>query len=298
MRVGLLLPATLLAASLGGCGDLPEPFKDNPGATALRLSAPPPSRLAVPLPADSLLSNEGAALWASDTAGSLDDLSVPAEAHPVRRGDWTLVLAATLAGETVVPHYTVLTPGGQVRGRIDGAPVPGARWADADAAAIAATARDEAPRIADLLTGIQASIRNGDPNSLMHRPARIFLGGVTGAPGDGDHVLADGLRHQLAFHGDLFAATRSDADYSVVAAVGVATPKDGQQVVEIDWHVLDAAGHDAGNVTQINSVPAHSLDLGWGDVADAATVEAANGIQQVIDNNAGRHDKPVAPPRS
>ncbi len=294
---GSLLGAVLLS-SLAGCGDLPEPFKDNPGPTAIRLSAPPPARRAGPVPADSLLSNEGSALWASDTAASLDDQSVPAEAHPVRRGDWTLVLAATLAGDTVVPRYTVLMPGGQVRGRIDGTPVAAVQWADADAAALAATAKDEAPKIADLLTGIQASIRNADPNSLMHRPAKIFLGGVSGAPGTGDKELEDGLRHQLAFHGDLIAETGREADYRVVAAVGLAPPKGGQEVGEIDWHVLDATGHDAGNVTQINSVPAHSLDAGWGDIADAASVEAANGIQQVVDNNAGRHDKPVAPPKS
>ncbi len=285
-----------MLAPLAGCGDLPEPFKDNPGPTALRLSAPPPARLSVPVPAASLLTNEGAALWAADTARSLDDQSVPAEAHAVRRGDWTLVLAASLAGETVVPTYTVLTPGGRVRGALRGAAVPASQWADADATALAATASAEAPKIADLLTGIQASIRDADPNSLMHRPAKVALGGVSGAPGSGDRELEDALRHQLAFHGDLIADAAAGADYRVVASVGVASPKDGQQVVEIDWHVLDGAGHDAGNVTQINAVPAHSLDLGWGAVAEAAATEAAGGIQQVIDNNAGRHDKPVPPP--
>ena len=294
-RLRALLALPLL---LAGCGDLPEPFKDNPGATALRLAAPPPARLAVPVPAASMLSNEGASLWARDMAGSLDDQSVPAEAHAARPGDWRLVLAASLAGDTVIPTYTVLTPTGQVRGALRGTPVPATEWADADPKALAATATAEAPEVADLLTGIQASIRQADPHSLMHRPAKLFLSGVTGASGTGDAELATALHHQLAFHGDVFADGPRGADYTVAATVGIASPKDDQQVVEIDWHVLDAGGHDAGNVTQLNAVPAHSLDAGWGEIADAAATEAANGIQQVIDRNAGRDDKPVPPPKA
>jgi hypothetical protein len=61
--------AALLA--LTACGDLPQPFLGRPGATAQRLSQPPPSRLAVPAPAQSLLPDAGANAWAGAVADAL-----------------------------------------------------------------------------------------------------------------------------------------------------------------------------------------------------------------------------------
>ena len=57
--------------------------------------------------------------------------------------------------------------------------------------------------------------------------------------------------------------------------------------------MTDPAGHEAGKVSQLNSVPAGSLDGPWGAIALAAATEAAGGIHEVIDRNAGRLDKPV-----
>ena len=53
-------PALLLLLLLAACGALPQPFFGNPGATGSRLAEPPPSRLAIPTPSQSLLSDEAA----------------------------------------------------------------------------------------------------------------------------------------------------------------------------------------------------------------------------------------------
>ncbi len=294
------MKAIALAASLlillAGCGDLPMPFKDRPGATALRLATPPPARLAVPPPTKALLASDGAGLWASDMAAALDDQEVPAEAINPVRGDWRLVLTATLTGNQVIPGYTVLNPRGVVRGQTEGKPVAAAAWANADPATLKRVAIDAAPDVAGMLTGIQAAIRQADPNSLMHRPARIWLTGVTGAPGDGDRALFAAIRVQLRSLGDIVQSTGTGADFTLTGTVGVAIPKDGQQIVELDWHVLDAIGREAGKVSQLNAVPEHSLDGAWGDVAQAAGMEAASGVHDVIVRNSGRNDKPLAPP--
>ncbi len=282
--------------TLAGCGDLPMPFKDRPGDTALRLAAPPPARLAVPPPANALLANDGATLWARDVASSLDDQEVPAEAMVPVRGDWRLVLAANVAGDSVVPSYTVLTPRGAVKGKAAGRPVPASAWANADPVTLKKVADDAAPDIAAMLTGIQAAIRQSDPNSLMHRPARIWFTGVTGAPADGDRALASAVRTQLKSLGDIVLDSDKGADFTLTGTVGVASPKDGRQIVELDWHVLDAQGREAGKVSQLNAVAEHSLDFGWAGVAQAAGVEAASGVHQVVVNNSGRNDKPLAPP--
>lgn len=293
-HAGALAPLLLVA----GCGDLPMPFKNNPGDTALRLAAPPPTRLAVPQSGATLLENGGAALWSRDLASALDDQSVPAEAITPARGDWRLVATARLAGEQVIPHYAVYTPQGMLRGAIDGAPVSASAWSNADPATLQRVAQAAAPDIVTLLTGIRAEIRAEDPHSILHRPAKIYFPGVKGAPGDGDTALAQNLRTQLAMRGDVVQSAPSGADYTVTGTVGVASPKDGTQAVDIEWHVVDDQGHEAGNVSQLNAVPVHALDGAWGDVALAAATEAAGGIHEVIANNSGRNDKRVKPPKS
>jgi hypothetical protein len=291
------LPLTALL-TLAACGDLPMPFKDRPGDTALRLAAPPPARLAVPSPSKALLANDGAILWARDMAAALDDQEVPAEAIVPTRGDWRLILTAAVSGDSVIPSYTVLTPRGAIKGQTEGKPVAAAAWANADPATLKQVADAAAPDIAAMLTGIQAAIRQADPNSLMHRPARIWFTGVTGAPGDGDRTLATAVRTQLRALGDILLSSADGADFTLTGTVGVASPKDGHQVVELDWHVVDATGREAGKVSQLNAVPAHLLDGSWGDTAQAAGVEAATGVHQVIVNNSGRNDKPLPPPHA
>ena len=227
MRVLLLLLPLLLAR----CGDLPMPFKYNPGATALRLAVPPPARLAVVTPGRAMLADDGAKRFAADLASALDDQSVPAMAVKPVAGDWRLETAATLAGTEVVAHYTVLTPEGAVKGSVDGAPVPAASWANADPAALKDAADRAGPDIAALLTGIRAAEREADPHSLMHRPAKVFFPGVSGAPGDGDDALAEAMRRELPQHGDLVVDAAAGADYVLEARVTVSKPKDGQQAV-------------------------------------------------------------------
>ncbi len=185
-----------------------------------------------------------------------------------------------------------------MRGRASGKPVPASAWANADPGTLKQVADEAAPDVAAMLTGIQAAIRQADPTSLMHRPARVWLTGVSGAPGDGDEALADAIKHSLRGLGDVMAGSRHGADFTVVGTVGVASPRDGQQAVEIDWHVLDAGGHEAGKVSQLNAVPEHTLDGAWGEVAEAAGTEAGSGVHQVIVNNSGRNDRPLPPPRS
>lgn len=289
--------ALVLSLVLTGCGDLPMPFKYNPGATALRLAAPPPTRLAVPAPGRAMLSDDGAKRFAADLAGALDDQAVPAEAMLPVRGDWRLDATATLAADAVTPHFTVLTPLGAVKGSVDGKPVPAQAWANADAATLKAEADAAGPDIAALLTGIRAAEREADPHSLMHRPARIFFEGVRGAPGHGDDDLADAMRREIPMHGDVVVASRAEADFLLGARVAVSAPKDGQQQVELSWRVIDPVGHEAGKVSQLNAVATGTLDGRWGDVALAAAAEAAGGIHEVIDRYSGRRDKPVAPPK-
>jgi hypothetical protein len=277
----------LLAVSLAGCGELSRPFAGNPGATARRLSQPPPARLAVPVPAVALMADAAGAALADALATALQAQDVPAVAGPSHPGDWSLVTGAELRGAEVVPVFTVQNPAGQDQGATEGAAVPVAAWADGAPQTVRRVAESAAPNIAQLLTRIEAARRQSDPNSLVNRPARVFFKGVHGAPGDGDTALARQIRAQLPGLGPVVQDTAAGADFVLEGEVATEPRAGNMTQVEIEWRVDDATGRECGRVAQLNEVPAGTLSHYWGDVAVAVVQEAAGGIRDVILNQTG-----------
>ena len=277
-----------LLCALVGCGDLPEPFRGNPGATARRLAQPPTPRLAVPAPADALLPDESSQLFAEALAAGLQAQEVPAVAAGVRANDWQLVTTAEQRGGTVVPKYRVVNPQGEDKGNIEGAPVETQAWAQAKPDFLISVATDAAPRISDLLTSIQTSILRADPNSLYNRPAKVQLLPVTGAPGDGNAALTRQMKTRLAALGPLVQDSASDADFIIKGEVLMVRLPNAQQRVEIVWTVRTGGGDERGKVMQLNEIPAGTLDRYWGDVAIIVATEAAGGVNDVIARQSGR----------
>ncbi|WP_236622927.1 hypothetical protein [Kozakia baliensis] len=290
----------LVPAFLGGCVDMPRPFGD-PGREAQRLALnTPPPRLAIPTPGESLLDNKAAALWAKDMTEGLLSQSVPAVAQSVKPGDWWLNMTATLQGDQVVPRFVVMTPKGEARGHQDAPPIPASLWNQGDPQMLSQLSAQEAPQIANVLTGIQAAMMQQDPQSLKRRPARVYFQGVDGAPGDGNVALARAFATSFPDENDHFQQTAKGADYIVHAVVKISDGPKGlmghpQQHIEIVWHTLAADGKEAGAATQLHDIDAHSLDKAWGDVAMAAADEAAGGVRQIITNYSGRDHKPLPP---
>ncbi len=294
MRRLLLLPFLL---SLSCCGDLPQPFAENPGAAALRLAVPPPSRLDVPVPRGAMLANREARIWSEALTVSLLQKEVPAVAQPVRRGDWHLEVTARLRGAEVLPTYRIVGPNGRVQASEDGTPLPAGSWISADPELLHANASLAAAQINAMLSGIQAREAQADPNSLLNRTTRIWFTGVTGAPGNGNIELARQMAVLLPDEHDTLQTDARRADYTVSGHVSVSAPDPkakNMQHVEITWTVRNARGHEAGKATQLHDVPAHSLDGFWGDVAIAAAQEASGGIHEVISNNEGKPRRPPA----
>ncbi len=279
--------AALLA--LAGCGDLPQPFLGHPGATAERLAQPPPSRLAVLPPAQSLLPDAGADVWAGAVADALRTEEVPATATDGthQRSDWSLVLSAEVRGAEVVPSYAVQNPSGEPQGVSEGAPVSTADWAGGDPAVLKAAAVQAAPGIASLLGRIEAARRQSDPNSLLNRPARIYFTGVTGAPGDGNSSLPLQMRAKLGAMGLVVQDAASGADFSLAGQVQTAPGAKGTMRIELQWIVSDSKGAERGRIVQLNEVPPGTLDRYWGDVAVAVADEAAGGVRDVVLNASG-----------
>ncbi|WP_428390507.1 hypothetical protein [Lichenicoccus sp.] len=284
--------------ALSACGTLPHPFEGHPGAAGRRLAVPPPARLAVPTPTAALLGPPGAALLAHDLSAALLAQEVPAMAVPAKRGDWQLRIATERSRGMVTPRYSVLSPSGEIRGTVEGLPLSAAAWQAGDAATLDRAANDAGPKLASLLTGIEAAQMQSDPHSLMNRPAKIYFSGVSGAPGDGNISLARQMAVSLPDGGDVIQNTRHGADFTLHGKVTLTHLDRRTDHVEIVWTVDRASGAEAGKVAQLNDIPAHTLDTYWGDVAIVVAHEAAGGIRQVITNNSGRANKPPATPVS
>lgn len=283
---------------LAGCIDVPHPFS-NPGKTARELAAKaPPARLDVPTPTDALLPQAAAQAWAKNVSDQLLQQTVPAMPQAVRKGDWWLKLSAEMRGQNVVPIYTIMTPQNTVRATQEGAAVPAQIWASGEPAMLTTVALDAAPRIADTLTGIQADDMEKDPQSLKHRPARVYFPGVVGAPGDGNISLSRAFASFFKKTPDTLQTSKTDADFTVNAHVTLTDGPAGttghpQQHIEIVWQVVDKAGKEAGAATQLHDIDAHSLDHYWGDVAVIAAQEAAAAVDQILDRYSGRGNTPL-----
>ena len=285
-------PLLLVLLALSACGDLPQPFLGRPGATAARLAQPPPSRLTVPLPQQSLLPDQAAEAWAGAVAEALLAEEVPAVAGRTSRGrDWTLLLSAEVRGNEVVPSYTVQNPAGEPQGMSEGAPVPTRAWAEGTPAVLQAAAAQAAPGIASLLGRIDAARRQSDPTSLQNRPARIHFTGVSGAPGDGNTSLPVQMRAKLSGLGLLVQDSAQGADFTLAGQVQTAPGASNSSRIELQWIVSDAKG-ERGRVVQLNEVPRGSLSRFWGDVAVVVADEAAGGVRDVVLNSGGSRAQP------
>ncbi len=288
--------ALALTLALAACGDLPQPFLDNPGATAVRLSVPPPAKLVVSPPPSALLPDRDAVAWAHAVAAALVAEELPALVEPAKKGEWRLTLSAELANDVVTPRYTYVDPHGQTHGDVVTAPIPAAAWASGDSQVYNKAALEAAPQVLGLVRAVEASVKQSDPNSLYNRPARIFFSGVTGAPGDGNSSLARDMRAKLPDTGDQLTDTLQNADFLLAGTVRVTDVAGNQQQVEIHWIVKDPSGQIAGDVAQGKDLPHGMLDNFWGEIASVITAEAAGGVHEVITNYSGRRRPAPAGP--
>ncbi len=285
-----------LLLTLAGCGGLPRPFAGAPGSLARQLATPPPARLAIPSPNNAWLTESDANSFAAAVTNGLRGMEVPAFATAAQPGDWRIDITAASAGADVILTFTVRDAGGAARGTISAAPVPISTWAAPTPAVIGKVAAGVVPDLGTLLTNIEAARRANDPNSLVNRPARVYVPDVTGAPGDGNVALARQMRRELPRLGMRLLEKPDRPDFTVAGVVKIAPIADGQESVEITWVIKDAAGAEAGKIAQLNAVPRGSLNGLWVDVAVVVAQEAAGGVRDVISNRIGAREIPRKKP--
>ena len=112
---------------------------------------------------------------------------------------------------------------------------------------------------------------------------RVWVAGVSGAPGDGDTALAGALRRALLRLGARIAGAEGESDYQIVGKVELTPPSIGRQEITIRWVVNGADGSELGDVVQRNAIRAGALDRPWGAVAGVIAAAAGPGIIEVMD---------------
>ncbi|HEY4174071.1 MAG TPA: hypothetical protein VGM42_13655 [Rhodopila sp.] len=285
--------ALLLCLSLAACGDLPEPFLGNPGATARRLAQPLTPVLAIPPGTDTLLPDAANQELAKQVAAALVATEVPAIVRTPEKNDWRVITKAQQQGDSVTPVFSVQDPKGKEEGSAEGEKVPLHAWANPNPALLEQIAAEAGPRIGAVLTSIRIAHDKADPHSLYNRQAKVLVSDVTGAPGDGDDALTRQMRARLAVLGPIVLTTPTGADFVVQGQVKVVPIPKGQERVEIQWIVKTASGDERGRVVQLNNIPAGTLDHYWGDVAVVVASEASNGVNDVVLRQSG-HDPNAA----
>jgi hypothetical protein len=274
-------------AALAGCGDLPQPFRGQPGALGARLARPPAYRLAVPAPPGAMLTDADAEAYSRLLAEALLAQEVPAVDGPAWPLDWQLVVTASRQGERIVPRYALRDADGRALGEHAGRAIAFRDWAEGGEAVLRDAATEAAPALAALVGRADALRRTGDEQAVGAGPPVVLLQPVRGAPGDGNRSLTTRMAARLAALGMQVQDTAEGAGFAVQGMVTVTPPERGLQRVEIVWTVSRRDGYDLGRVLQLNEVPNGALNGLWGDVAFVVAEEASGGVRDVIANAGG-----------
>jgi hypothetical protein len=114
------------------------------------------------------------------------------------------------------------------------------------------------------------------------QPTAIAVPLVVGASGHGNRELAEAMRLAMGGTGLPVVEDRREGALTIVGEVEVKPADGAQQAVALNWKVLAPNGALLGTIAQNNTVPAGSLDRGWGETAMYAAEAAAGGIFELL----------------
>lgn len=165
------------------------------------------------------------------------------------------------------------------------------------------SASDVVPRLSDQAGFVSKQVlallaEDGDPAAAAsaggsddQQSFEIAVGGISGAPGDGNRALAQSIKAALAAKGVRVSDDRKGGGWRIECVVSVSSLSATEDRVQLVWKLLDPAKKEAGTLTQENPVPKGRLAKKWGEVASFASEAAADGIWQIIQQIRARKDK-------
>jgi len=121
---------------------------------------------------------------------------------------------------------------------------------------------------------------NGNNASLPGPPIAVMP--VDGAPGDGREALTRAIARSLTQAGHPVTEDFDAAALILAGSVYVVPDDAGQEAVTIEWSLMHPDGRRLGTISQMNTIPAGSLDGAWGPVAHAIANGGADGIVALV----------------
>jgi uncharacterized lipoprotein YmbA len=276
------VPTAALLLLLAACQPLPHPFANDvpkPGSPMLTLRdtatvAVAPLKGGPRATAEKLAPAMAEALQKRDIAASDRTMSITSYRLDGR------IQAMPPSGDkaAIVAVWTLRDPAGKPLGeRAERIEAAADDWRQGKEDAVARLAAAGAEQIAAMLQD-KAPAEVADAGET-----RLAIGGIAGAPGDGDTALARAIATLLKKQDvAIVAGADAKAGLSLDAAVTIGKPEAGKQHVKIVWRLRREDGAEVGTVAQENDVPAGLLNGAWGDVAYAVAMAAQEGIMQLI----------------
>lgn len=280
-----LISSLLLGLGLISCGDLTRPFEHHPGSDPNPLLEP---GFAFDLGIDPVLGatpTMGRSL-AQAVVRELEAFEIAATADPARSGRYLLEGRAEPnpddSGSPYIQviHWTLRDPRGGIVGDFSQG-VKGDReyWLDEHPGLVQVIGRVAAEAVA----GILEEDRAARPSAARRPGGGLLVRPVQGAPGDGDEALTRAVRLAMITAGRSLVEDPGEASYVVEGTVAVDPPAEGRQRVTVVWTVRSGDGGVIGRATQENTVPEHSLDGEWGQMAVLVVAAALEGIEGMMD---------------
>lgn len=280
-RFARVLGAVVLATVLlGGCGELPRPYKTR--SLAQKIDNPMLSlrdnRVIYVAPVRGTMGESGALLAAmisnklhdwdilSTTRGTAGDAYYLAGGGRQAAGQLYYQWALKKADGTIVEQGDFILPSSSTAwtmGRHDLLQKVADRTA-ADISKALKPTRLEAAAKAEAVAG-----------------AHVAMGQVTGAPGDGNKALIRSLRLLLKNADVPLTDDAGAADIIVGGKVAVAPVDPDSDQVTLTWIMTRPDGSELARIKQENRVPKGSLDGRWGDAAYYAATAVLPSVVEV-----------------
>ncbi len=147
------------------------------------------------------------------------------------------------------------------------------REAALNPSAVKALAMRTAQAIAPLFT---------TPGNAGEDAVAVFVGGISGAPGDGAEALTLALRRALAGAGVTVVEALAPNALQVRGQVQLSELNPSTQQVKLIWRVLDPGGGEVGVIDQSHEIRPGQLDSNWGEAAFLAADGARDGILDLL----------------
>jgi len=278
--------AAALILALGSCQPLPHPFADD---------RPPASLLTVRDSAGVTIGPIAGAPEATaeklrnTVAKELQKHDIPASASTASLASYQLSgrieEAPPALGKARVTVYWNLrnAAGKEVGERHQYFDAPPADWNSGADGPVGELAAASAEMLAPLLSDEPLPHPLSGVATAAEGRIRLAVGGIEGAPGDGDTSLAGSVTAVLKRHDlDIVDDPKSQGVLKLSAQVSMSPGGAGKQHIKIVWHLRRGDGSEIGTVAQENDVPKGTLDGAWGDVAYTVVVAAESGILELI----------------